>query len=99
MPSFAWADFDGDDLFGVVAHGVSVAGFFGYLLHVVADGVAVMEFGDFVSDCIRVLAGGEAVDDEGVTLGEDACIEGSRLLCGHDEGEAGSASLTYPFDE
>jgi hypothetical protein len=68
-------------------------------LHIVADGLGVMEFGNFVPDCVGVLAGGEAVDDEGVTLGEDPVVQGTGLLGGHDQREAGAAALPYPFNE
>lgn len=80
MPTFSRADFDRDDGFSVVVHGVGVARFFRNLLHIVADGLGVVEFGDFVPDGVGVLASGEAVDDEGITLGEDPVPVGDRPL-------------------
>jgi hypothetical protein len=40
---------------------------------------------------------GEAMDNEGVTLGEDTVVECAGLLCSHDQGEAGTAALPNPF--
>jgi hypothetical protein len=99
VPAFAGSDLDRDDGLGIVVHRVGIARVFENLLHVVADGLGIVEFGDFVTDRVGVLAGGEAVDDEGVTLGEDRVVKGSGLLGSHDEGEARAAALPHPLDQ
>lgn len=99
MPRFAWTNLDGDNSLGVVVHGVGVARVFRDLLHIVADGLGVVEFGDLVADGVGVLTGGEAVDNESIALGEDTVVKGTRLLGSHDEGEARSATLADPFDK
>lgn len=99
MPALTWSYFDGDDSFSVVVHGVSIARIFRNLLHIMADGLSIVEFGYLVADCIGILPRSETVNYDGIALGEDPIVECTGLLGGHNQREAGATALPHPFNK
>lgn len=50
-------------------------------------------------DGLKVISGGDAMDDPNAALSEDLAVDGRRLLTGDDEGQAGLPALLCPANQ